>query len=308
LTRDDPKTASSIYQLVLKEFGWASPGQWQTSSRETAEAVRACIEGVARAEYRSKDPAGRARAVELAQAGRAIDVPGGLSLASKAQNMRLASLALLATKTSISRAEGISTEDKQRQLADILDELQGVLEWRQDHLPSSHPDIARALVNVGGTRISLARNTSDVTVRAEIYRAALTEYREAYKLRRAYFGDADDIEDVAFCLHQLGVVGYYLALSDTSASARERLTALGDAASAVARGLQARQRVAWATDEMSANVRDSAAVLGKIALTLATIGIARHGTGKDIDAVVKQAPEEALAAIAQLGQSVQAHH
>lgn len=208
--------------------------------------------------------------------------------------MRLIALELLARKAIVARDKAATTEEKRQRLAEVLGELLQVYDWRRANLPPDHPDIWRALFNLPGTRVDLARN-SPAEERASIYGTALQEYRKVYEWRRAYFG----IDDVATCLNGQGIAGYYLALYHTSAPAGDRHAWLGEAAHATARGLQARQNVAWATEGMSAQVRDSAALLGKIALTLTAIGVQRYGLTKvidekDLDEVVKKVPAEAV--------------
>lgn len=297
LTRDAERSAATLYQKVLDGLGWSEGDIWQAQDPLQATRARACIEGIARAVWRAKDDL--PRVCRLAKAGRGITVVGADPKSVTAQDLRLTALELLARKTMVGSSKEYSAAQKRPLLASILDELQQVYDWRKDNLSPGHPDIARALFNLPSTRITLAQNSPHEEQPA-IYRTALGQYREVYDWRRAYFG-TDDIEDVATCLNGQGIAGYYLALHDTSASARDRVAGLGQAAHVVARALQARQNVAWGTAAMSGEVTGSAALLAKITLALVEIGHRRQGKGDDAGAVLDKMRKEAASAVTQLG-------
>ncbi|MGV1006288.1 MAG: hypothetical protein ACOYEV_16310 [Candidatus Nanopelagicales bacterium] len=278
LTRDETQAAAGIYSKLLARMGWSLTG-WVAADDTQAIRARKCLEGVARWKFRQKVPAAALEASELVQAGLRIPVPTQDRSLSEQQDLRLRALQLLARRVQIT--DSADPPEKKRAAYQALIADFDVSYQRRQELVPGHLDVARARFNLPGTRVRLAQLLPDNEAVAQ-YREALSEYEAVYEFRRQAFG-TDDLDDVAACLHGQAIALYYLSLHDVSLTVRERNQYLGRAAQLASRAMASRQISLWGSNGVGAVVRESAALLHKIVLTVLQVHQAKLG-GKGPDA------------------------
>jgi hypothetical protein len=290
--RKDSKASATWFEMALDHLpapdAVVDPGQ--------AETVASCLQGVARAVFRSQT----AEADEWRQARERL-----APVATMAQRfpddtaVQIAASRADAMDALLRRKLAATIDDptaRRAELEEALAQLERSAARREELIPEVTADIDRSKFNIPGTLVGLAKASTPAEAGPLLDRAEEI-YTYVYGVRVSRYRTRDS-EEVITCVNGLGLVNYYRAVLLPDIAVEERLDYLKTARDHATEAMRVRESLAW-PGGISSDSLKSASVVAKTLMLQNDLAARMHDTsGKSLarpdafDKLVREAGKE----------------